>query len=118
MGRAQCKDATFTSCVLRGLWAFAAWKYLDRLQTDHVDLLQFHEIIRMDDPDRIFGHGGALEAVIDLRLFLSVNRPLGGIAAPDFTDSQFTASDVADLLPFVAIVLPICCHFSSCSSTM
>ena len=27
---------------------------LSRLQTDHVDLLQFHEIIRMDDPDRIF----------------------------------------------------------------
>src|SRR3979411_2863900 len=27
---------------------------LKRLQTDHVDLMQFHEIIRMDDPDRIF----------------------------------------------------------------
>ncbi len=38
---------------------------LARLQTDHVDLLQFHEIIRADDPDRIFAEGGALEAVID-----------------------------------------------------
>src|ERR1035441_4284488 len=36
---------------------------LRRLQTDHVDLLQFHEIILMDDPDRIFVPGGALEAV-------------------------------------------------------
>src|SRR5947209_225582 len=27
---------------------------LTRLQTDHVDLLQFHEVIRYDDPDRIF----------------------------------------------------------------
>lgn len=36
---------------------------LRRLQTDYVDLLQFHEIIRMDDPDRIFAAGGALEAV-------------------------------------------------------
>src|SRR2546426_132642 len=30
---------------------------------DHVDLMQFHEIIRMEDPDRIFAPGGALEAV-------------------------------------------------------
>jgi predicted aldo/keto reductase-like oxidoreductase len=37
---------------------------LTRLQTDHLDLLQFHEIIRMDDPDRIFAPGGALEAVL------------------------------------------------------
>src|SRR5713226_7017014 len=27
---------------------------LRRLQTDHIDLLQFHEIIRMTDPERIF----------------------------------------------------------------
>jgi len=37
---------------------------LERLQTDHIDLLQFHEIIRMDDPDRIFAPGGALEAAL------------------------------------------------------
>jgi diketogulonate reductase-like aldo/keto reductase len=37
---------------------------LRRLQTDHLDLLQFHEIIRWDDPDRIFAAGGALEAVL------------------------------------------------------
>lgn len=36
---------------------------LRRLQTDHLDLLQFHEIIRMEDPDRIFAPGGAMEAV-------------------------------------------------------
>src|SRR5438105_3841808 len=36
-----------------------------RLQTDHLDLLQFHEIIRMEDPDRIFAAGGALEAVLE-----------------------------------------------------
>ena len=28
-----------------------------RLQTDHVDLMQFHEVIRLDDPDRIFAGG-------------------------------------------------------------
>lgn len=37
---------------------------LRRLQTDHLDLVQFHEIIRMNDPDRIFAPGGALEAVL------------------------------------------------------
>jgi len=40
---------------------------LQRLQTDHLDLLQFHEIIRMNDPDRIFARGGAIEAVVDAR---------------------------------------------------
>jgi predicted aldo/keto reductase-like oxidoreductase len=37
---------------------------LHRLQTDHLDLLQFHEIIRMNDPERVFAPGGALEAVV------------------------------------------------------
>jgi predicted aldo/keto reductase-like oxidoreductase len=40
---------------------------LKRLQTDHIDLLQFHEIIRMQDPERIFAPGGALEAVLQAR---------------------------------------------------
>jgi len=40
---------------------------LKRLQTDHVDLLQFHEIIRFDDPDRIFAQGGAIEAFLDAK---------------------------------------------------
>jgi aryl-alcohol dehydrogenase-like predicted oxidoreductase len=40
---------------------------LRRLQTDHVDLLQFHETIRMEDPDRFFAPGGALEAFLDAR---------------------------------------------------
>ena len=40
---------------------------LSRLQTDRIDLLQFHEIIREADPDRIFAPGGAIEAVIKAR---------------------------------------------------
>jgi aryl-alcohol dehydrogenase-like predicted oxidoreductase len=35
---------------------------LTRLQTDVIDLLQHHEIIRMEDPDRIFAEGGAQES--------------------------------------------------------
>jgi uncharacterized protein len=40
---------------------------LRRLKTDSVDLLQFHEIIRFDDADRIFAEGGAIEAFLDAR---------------------------------------------------
>lgn len=38
-----------------------------RLQTDRVDLMQFHEIIRLEDPDRIFAQGGAAEAVTEAK---------------------------------------------------
>jgi aryl-alcohol dehydrogenase-like predicted oxidoreductase len=37
---------------------------LKRLQTDHVDLLQIHEVIRDNDPDRVFGKDGAIEALL------------------------------------------------------
>ena len=40
---------------------------LKRLQTDHIDLVQHHEIIRFDDPDRIFADGGANEALLDAK---------------------------------------------------
>lgn len=40
---------------------------LRRLQTETIDLLQFHEIIRMEDADRIFAPGGALEAVLEAK---------------------------------------------------
>jgi aryl-alcohol dehydrogenase-like predicted oxidoreductase len=36
---------------------------LRRLDTDRIDLLQFHEVIRMDDPARIFDDDGAWRAV-------------------------------------------------------
>ena len=37
---------------------------LKRLQTDSVDLLQFHEVIRITDPEQIFSPGGSLEALL------------------------------------------------------
>jgi diketogulonate reductase-like aldo/keto reductase len=40
---------------------------LQRLQTDHVDLMQFHEVIRLEDPDRIFAEGGAMEAMLEAK---------------------------------------------------
>jgi uncharacterized protein len=40
---------------------------LRRLQTDHIDLMQIHEVIRLDDPDRVFAEGGAMEAMRDAK---------------------------------------------------
>ena len=40
---------------------------LARLQVETIDLVQFHEIIRMEDPDRIFAAGGAIEAALAAR---------------------------------------------------
>jgi len=37
---------------------------LRRLQVETIDLVQFHEVIRPGDPDRILGPGGALEAAL------------------------------------------------------
>ncbi|HEY9229594.1 MAG TPA: aldo/keto reductase [Gemmatimonadaceae bacterium] len=38
-----------------------------RLQTDQIDLVQYHEIIRFEDPHRIFETEGAHEALIEAR---------------------------------------------------
>ncbi len=40
---------------------------LQRLQTDHIDLLQFHEVIRMTDPEHIFAPGGGMEAALEAK---------------------------------------------------
>src|SRR5579871_1172152 len=40
---------------------------LRRLKVDHIDLLQHHEILHYEDPDRIFNDGGAMEAVLEAK---------------------------------------------------
>lgn len=40
---------------------------LKRLQTDHIDLVQHHEILRFEDPHRIFDEEGANAALIEAR---------------------------------------------------
>ncbi len=42
----------------------------------HIDLLQFHEVIRLDDPDRIFAPGGALEAFLHAKEQGKVRIPI------------------------------------------
>ncbi len=40
---------------------------LKRLQTDHIDLIQYHENIRMEDPDRFFAPDGVIAALLDAK---------------------------------------------------
>jgi len=40
---------------------------LRRLQTDVIDLVQFHEVIRANDPDLIFAPKGGMEAVVEAK---------------------------------------------------
>jgi len=40
---------------------------LQRMRTDCIDLIQHHEILRYDDPDRIFAEDGAMEAFVEAK---------------------------------------------------
>ncbi len=40
---------------------------LRRLQVDVIDLIQHHEVLRLEDPDRIFAEGGAQEALLEAK---------------------------------------------------
>jgi aryl-alcohol dehydrogenase-like predicted oxidoreductase len=62
------RDKAFLMSKIDGRTEESATKQIDeslkRLQTNHVDLMQFHEIIRTEDPDRIFAPGGGMEAML------------------------------------------------------
>jgi predicted aldo/keto reductase-like oxidoreductase len=65
------REKAFVMTKIDGRTKQEAAKQLDeslrRLQVDHVDLLQHHEVIRFEDPDRIFAPGGAMEALLDAK---------------------------------------------------
>ncbi len=65
------RDRVFLMTKIDGRTKEAAAEQIDeslrRLRTDHLDLLQFHEIIRFDDADRIFAEGGAIEAALEAK---------------------------------------------------
>ncbi len=65
------RNKVFLMTKIDGRTKEAAGNQLDdslrRLKTGHVDLVQFHEILRFDDPDRVFAEGGALEAVMEAK---------------------------------------------------
>src|SRR3989454_4521404 len=65
------RERAFLMTKIDGQTRIAAARQIEeslrRLQTDVIDLLQFHEIIRMEDPDRIFAEGGAVEAALEAK---------------------------------------------------
>jgi uncharacterized protein len=89
---------------------------LRRLQTDWIDLLQFHEVIRDTDPDRIFAAGGALEAVLEAQKAGKI-RYIGftGHKSPDI-HLQMLATASKHGFAFDAVQMPLNvmdAHFNS-----
>jgi aryl-alcohol dehydrogenase-like predicted oxidoreductase len=65
------RQKAFLMTKLDGRTKEAAQAQLDeslkRLRTDRIDLVQLHEIIRFDDPDRIFAEDGAIDTLVAAR---------------------------------------------------
>jgi aryl-alcohol dehydrogenase-like predicted oxidoreductase len=65
------RDKVFLMTKIDGRSRQVATRQLDeslrRLQTDHIDLVQHHEVIRYDDPHRIFDAEGANAALVEAR---------------------------------------------------
>src|SRR5689334_11940752 len=63
------RDKVFLMTKIDGRSRKAAARQLDeslrRLQVDHVDLIQHHEVIRFEDPNRIFDPEGANAAMVE-----------------------------------------------------
>jgi uncharacterized protein len=80
---------------------------LRRLQTDPIDLLQFHEVIRDTDPARIFGAGGGIEAVLEARKQGKV-RYIGftGHKSPDIHYKMLETAFSHDFI-FDAVQMPL-----------
>jgi aryl-alcohol dehydrogenase-like predicted oxidoreductase len=65
------RDKVFLMTKIDGRSKREAVRQLDeslrRLQTDHIDLVQHHEILRFEDPHRIFDPEGANAALVEAR---------------------------------------------------
>jgi predicted aldo/keto reductase-like oxidoreductase len=80
---------------------------LRRLQTDHIDLLQFHEIIRMNDPERIFAAGGGMEAAVKAKQAGKI-RYIGftGHKSPEIHRHMLEVADQHKFL-FASVQMPL-----------
>jgi aryl-alcohol dehydrogenase-like predicted oxidoreductase len=65
------RDRVFLMTKIDGRDRKTAAKQIDdsliRLQTDRIDLMQMHEVIRAEDPEKVFASGGGMEAMIEAR---------------------------------------------------
>jgi aryl-alcohol dehydrogenase-like predicted oxidoreductase len=111
IGRGGYRRRVFLATKFDGRDRQTAAKQLDeslrRLQTDHVDLWQFHENIRPDDADRAFASGGAVEAMIAAKEAGKV-RFLGftGRKHPDYHAHMFAVAAKNGFV-FDAVQMPL-----------
>jgi uncharacterized protein len=78
---------------------------LRRLQTDHLDLWQIHEVIYENDPDMIFASGGAAEALLQA-------KQQGKVRAIGFTghkDPSIHLRMLSHNFPFDTVQMPLNC---------
>jgi aryl-alcohol dehydrogenase-like predicted oxidoreductase len=78
---------------------------LRRLQTDHLDLWQIHEVIYYNEPDLIFSAGGAIEA-------LETAKQQGKVRFVGFTGHKDPAIHLRMLshnFPFDTVQMPLNC---------
>jgi aryl-alcohol dehydrogenase-like predicted oxidoreductase len=78
---------------------------LRRLQTDHLDLWQIHEVIYYNDPDLIFAQGGAAEALL-------AAKQQGKVRFVGFTGHKDPAIHLRMLtqdFPFDTVQMPLNC---------
>lgn len=78
---------------------------LRRLQTDHLDLWQIHEVIYENDPDLIFTPAGAAEALLDA-------KKQGKVRFVGFTghkDPEIHLKMLAHDFPFDTVQMPLNC---------
>ncbi len=105
------RDKAFLMTKVDGRTAQAAEQQLEeslqRLQTDRIDLVQIHEVIRPNDPDRVFAVGGAMETLVKARAAGKL-RYLGftGHKSPDFHLHMLALADQHDF-HFDTVQMPL-----------
>src|SRR6202161_1775890 len=78
---------------------------LRRLQTDHLDLWQIHEVIYYNDPDLIFRPGGAAEALLEA-------KKQGKVRFIGFTghkEPHISLQTLSQDFPFDTVQMPLNC---------
>src|SRR6201996_1284178 len=105
------RQRIFLMTKIDGRTREAATKQLEeslrRLQTDHIDLLQFHEIIRPGDPEKVFAPGAGMEAIVEARKAGKV-RYIGftGHKSPDIHLKMLATADQHNF-HFDAVQMPL-----------
>jgi len=83
---------------------------LDRLQTDHVDLLQLHYLVDPGEWETAMGPGGALEAAIEAKE-KGLTRFIG-VTGHDWSVARMHLKSL-DRFPFDTVLLPLNYHMMS-----